>query len=104
MFPVGVWSQNKHLEGFTEYVNPLLKQVLPQSLGDCASATHVAPRPCVGAMPLAYIRTDIYEATARWATGLKTTELHTARFEVTPKGRYASEHSKYSGWQSWCPG
>lgn len=69
-------------------MNPLLRNMLPQSFGDCASATHVAPPPCAGSMPLAYVRTNVYEATARWATGLNSTELHAARFDAS-KSRWA---------------
>ncbi|CDJ32696.1 uncharacterized protein EMH_0047240 [Eimeria mitis] len=84
---VDIGLVNKHLQGFTDYVNPLLKEILPKTVGDCASAAHVAPQPCFGSMPLAFIRTKVYEATARWATGLNTTELLAVRFGAIPENR-----------------
>ncbi|XP_026192872.1 uncharacterized protein LOC34622834 [Cyclospora cayetanensis] len=78
---------NKELSAFLEYASPLLKDVLPQSLGDCAANEHLAPQPCAGSGPLAVIRTTTYEATARWLAGLKTTQLNVIRFDAAPRNR-----------------
>ena len=88
--------QNKQLDAFVEYMSPLLKDVMPQSFGDCASVDHMAPAPCTGSESLAFIRTDAYEATARWVTGLKMTHLDVVRFSAAPQNRYEAADYKHA--------
>lgn len=66
--------QNSQVQSFIEYSKTAIHKILPASFGDCLCVDHHAPQPCVGNVPLDVVKTGIYEAEARWISGLKTIE------------------------------
>ncbi|KEP67435.1 UNVERIFIED_CONTAM: hypothetical protein HHA_224935 [Hammondia hammondi] len=67
------------------------RPLIPASVGDCtAEKPEPPPEPCVGQSILYHSRNAYYEATARWVSGVNTTEIEEIRVSSRDKTQRAA--------------
>ncbi|EPR62079.1 hypothetical protein TGGT1_224935 [Toxoplasma gondii GT1] len=68
-----------------------VRPLIPASVGDCtAESPEPPPEPCVGHSILYHYQNAYYEATARWVSGVNTTEIEEIRVSSRDKAHRAT--------------
>lgn len=73
---------DKFVQFFKPYVQEVVEEKAPASVGDCATGIHHPPQPCEQIGPLLVLKTNWYKTIGRWIAGLNQARLTTLSFDV----------------------